>query len=131
MPRHIDYEPGIPVTVRTGESVVIRVPGGSATVAIHAPMAVRSRQEYPACTLESTDGTYRRRLTAKDDLVPSDDWLQLRFHGLPTCKRFTLRFEAAPDVAQILMEDVPYESIVDGEHTFHDGHLFGSAERQR
>jgi hypothetical protein len=101
------------------------------TVAIHTPMEGRFRSEYPACVLESTDGSYRCRLTAKDDLVPGDDWLQLRFHGIPKGKRFKLIFEAAPDVEQVLMEDASYESMVDGDHAFHgelDEHLVGGAE---
>jgi hypothetical protein len=39
---------------------------------------------------------------------------------------------AAPDVAWVLMEDVPYESVVDGDHAFHpdvDDHLLGGREQ--
>jgi hypothetical protein len=128
----LDYQRGKTLTVKTGECTRVRVPGRRMTVAIHAPYRSLRRAEYPAYVLESTDGEYRRRLTPKDDLVPGDDWLQLAFAGLVEGKRYTLKCEHGPEQdGQVLFEDAPYESIVDGAHAFHqdlDDHLLGGPE---
>lgn len=128
----IAYEVGKALSVKTGERTVIRVPGRRMTVAFHAPGLAMRGADFPAYVLESADGAYRRRLTPKDDLVPGDAWLQLAFDGLVEGKRYTLRVEHGPNQEpQVVFEDAPYATIVDGAHGYHadlDDHLVGGGE---
>jgi hypothetical protein len=129
--RVIDYDGKQGAAFRTRDPVTIRVPGGRMRIAIHLSGGSLEGAEYPVYVLESADGAYKGRLTPSDDLVPGDDWLQLAFVGLLQGKRYTLACEHGPGERQVLFEDAPYESVVDGEHRFQDGvedQLLGSPE---
>jgi len=71
--------------------------------------------EYPKYLLRSTDGAYQRELTPQNDLVSSDQYLQVRFENLLPGKRYTLLREDSPSITEIVFDDVPFDAIVDQE----------------
>lgn len=74
---------------------------------------------FPKYVLESTDGAYKKELSAKDDLVPGDKYLQLKFENLLPGKLYQLtRFDDA-EISQVIFRDVRYEEVVDQERAMH------------
>lgn len=74
---------------------------------------------FPKYALESTDGAYKKELTAKDDCVPGDKYLQLKFENLLPGKLYKLtRFDDA-EISQVIFDKVRYEEVVDQEREMH------------
>jgi len=109
----IQYEPGRACHLRTDEPYVIRVPTASMTIAFLLESRGQVAQTFPRYVLRSSDGAYDEELSAKNDLVPGDAYLQLKFEKLLPGKRYTLtRFDDV-DLSHVIFEDVPFREVVD------------------
>lgn len=104
---------GPPVTLATGVTHTVCVYEPVLTVAFLLDSAARSDSDFPRYTLTSSSGAYRKALGAKDDLVPGDDLLQLRFEDLPQDTFFTLARHEAHGDEHVLFEDLPFDQVVD------------------
>jgi hypothetical protein len=90
--------------------------------------AATLRSRWPAYVLESTDGEYSKRLTPRDDLVPGDSEVQLRFEGIAAGKRYRLTRHDDDEHSRVIFDDAPFESIVDQAHGYREelaSHLAG------
>lgn len=63
--------------------------------------------------VESDEGTCRQGRGPKDDVVPGDDQLELRFEGQRARWRYRLTRQARPDEEESLLDSMSYEDIID------------------
>jgi hypothetical protein len=82
--------------------------------------ASQLESDFPRYLLESHDGAYRKELSAGNDLVPYDQYLQLRFEELRPSRRYTLTREISATESEVVFRDVPYEIILDQGRSAHE-----------
>lgn len=75
---------------------------------------------FPKYVLKSSDGAYEKTLSAKDDLVPGDKYLQLKFEKLLPGKKYTLTMFDDAEISRDIFVDVGFNEVVDQERAFHD-----------
>jgi hypothetical protein len=64
-------------------------------------------------TLTSSDGSYKKELTVKDDKVDGDAFVDLLFDNLKTTKAYTLEVDPGSEGGPYrLFEDIPYEELI-------------------
>lgn len=119
MPKTIPYMRGDVAVVSTGRTHRFRLSGPCMSISFFSDGTLRSR--WPAYVLESTDGAYSKRLTPRDDLVPGDSEVQLRFDGLLPAKRYRLTRHDDDRHSRVIFDDAPFDSIVDQVHGYRDG----------
>jgi hypothetical protein len=112
MPKYIPYMPGDEAVVTTGRTHRFQIAGPCMSVCFHADATIL-RSRWPAYVLESTDGAYSKRLTPRDDLVPGDEEVQLRFTSLLPGKRYRLTRHDDDCHDRVIFDDATFESIVD------------------
>jgi hypothetical protein len=101
------------------------------TISFVLASASQASAEYPKFLLSSTDGGYSKELSPKNDLVPGDQYLQLRFEHLLPGRQYKLRREDSPSIAETVFDDIPFELIVDQERDSNsslEDHDFALAE---
>ncbi len=116
----IPLEPGHAYRVRTGKKYVFQLPADWMTVSFVIDTSGQIDSEYPKFCLESTDGSYRQELSAKNDLVPGDVYLDLRFEKLIAGKLYTLTRHDEQGIEQVVFENMPYAEIVDQSREIHE-----------
>jgi hypothetical protein len=112
--------PGRQMRLSTGMRHVLRLPADYMTVTFLVESSGDIEHAYPKYELRSTDGAYSKTLSAKDDLVPGDDYLQLAFEKLAPGKRYTLRRLDGPTCSHTVFTAVPYEDVVDQPRAMHE-----------
>jgi hypothetical protein len=75
---------------------------------------------YPKYVLKSSDGAYDKTLTAKDDMVPGDKYLQLKFEKLLPGKKYTLTVFDDAEISREIFANVGFNDVVDQERSMHD-----------
>lgn len=101
------------------------------TISFVLASASQASAEFPKFLLSSTDGGYSKELSPKNDLVPGDQYLQLRFEHLLPGRQYKLRREDSPSIAETVFDDIPFELIVDQERDSNsslEDHDFALAE---
>jgi len=93
--------------------VEAEAPKACMTVILMADMATAQEVSYPKLHLYSSDKAYNQTLTPANDLVPKDEYLQLRFKELLPEKRYTLEMEYSADEKEVLLTDQPYQEVID------------------
>lgn len=88
---------------------------GRMTVSFVLASASQISSDFPRYTLRSTDGAYELERTPKHDLIPADQYLQLRFDNLPPGKSYTLIRQESDSIVDTVFENIPFEAIVDQE----------------
>lgn len=83
------------------------------TVILMADTARAQGGSYPKLHLYSTDNAYNETLTPANDLVPKDEYLQLRFKELLPEKKYTLEVEYSANEKEVLLTDQPYQEVID------------------
>lgn len=73
------------------------------------PEAARKLEEK--FILESADGSFTQTRTADDDLIPGDDYIDLRFTEVPTGCAFSLKIETQSTPAYFVFKDVPFAKL--------------------
>jgi hypothetical protein len=73
------------------------------------PEAARKLEEK--FILESADGSFSQTRTADDDLIPEDDYIDLRFTEVPTGASFSLKIETQSTPAYFVFRDVPFAKL--------------------
>ena len=86
---------------------------GRMTISFLLASAGQVSSSFPKYTLRSTVGSYELARTPKNDLVPADQYLQLRFENLLAGKSYTLVRQESDSILDTVFEDVPFEAIVD------------------
>ena len=61
--------------------------------------------------LTSTDGSYSKEKTVKDDQVPGDAYIDLRYTGLSREKSYTLKVKTSAGASLTLFENAPYDDL--------------------
>jgi len=117
MPKYIPYMPGDAAVVTSGRTHRFQLAGPCMSVCFHAD-STTLRLRWPAYVLESTDGTYSKRLTPRDDLVPGDDEVQLRFTSLVPGKKYRLTRHDDERHERVIFDDSSFEAIVDQVHGY-------------
>ena len=112
-PDGIIVESGAVYDVRTGKRHVFRIAEPHMTISFLLDSADHVDVEYPKFVLQSSDGAYDKELCPRDDLVPGDDYLQLRFENLLPRKRYTLTTLHDKDYKEVVFRSAPFGEIVD------------------
>lgn len=87
--------------------------------------------EYPIYTLESSDGTYSRKLSAGSDLVANGDYMQLIFDKLIPGLSYKLTRLIEEDMQEVVFDNTAFGSIVDQDRDVQqklDNHAYGELD---
>jgi hypothetical protein len=113
-------KPDSTYTVATGKVHKFRAPGRVMSISFILESAGQVESEYPKYLLESTDGAYSKQLSPKNDLVPYDQYLQLRFEDLRRGREYTLTRINSSSHRDVIFREVPYDMIIDQERSTHE-----------
>jgi hypothetical protein len=84
--------------------------------------------DYPIYILESTDGSYYKKLSAGSDLAAEGDYQQLQFKKLARGKNYKLTRLLDEDWSEVVFDEVAFDVIVDQERSIHEvlkDHTYG------
>jgi hypothetical protein len=113
-------DPARRMRLATGRRHVLRLPADYMTISFLVDSAAGIELAYPKYELRSADGAYEKTMSAKDDLVPGDAYMQLKFDELLPGKRYTLRRLDGPTMSRVVFQGVAYENLVDRPRKMHD-----------
>jgi hypothetical protein len=83
-------------------------------------------------TLKSSDGKYNKTLTVKDDLVEGDEFVDLVFDNLKVSQKYTLEVDPGAEGSPYkLLEDLPFQEIIDYYSLPEEGDTLGEHEQQQ
>lgn len=102
----------------TPKTIVLRMLPDWMTISFLMPAA--ASVAFPKYVLESADGAYKKELTAKDDLVPGDKYLQLKFENLLPGTTYKLTRFDDDAISQVLFDKAKYEDVVDQQRAMHE-----------
>lgn len=103
----------------TGKKHALQLPPDWMTITFLMPKGAIDI-DFPKYTLKSSDGAYEKSLTAKDDMVPGDKYLQLKFEKLLPGKKYTLTVFYDSEISRVIFDKVPFNQVVDQERSMHD-----------
>lgn len=118
-PTAILAEAGRRHRLSTGDKHLLQLPADWMSVCFLVDTASRYDAEYPKYRLRSTDGAYEQTLGPKDDLVPGDAYLELRFEKLLPGHRYSLARLDESDREREIFADVPFIEVVDQPRAMH------------
>ncbi len=120
-------------TAATGQVHHFEVKPRAMSISFILSSAAQVDADHPKYLLESHDGAYSKELSAKNDLVPFDQYLQLRFEDLRPNRRYTLVRKDSDTESDVVFRDVPYATIIDQAREAHQplsGHDYALGEVQ-
>jgi hypothetical protein len=91
--------------------LIHRIPTLQIRLAINPSEAASADDKF---TLKSTDGTYEKVMTVKDDSVPGDEFTDLIFENLKTTLNYTLEVDPGKEGSPYkVFENVPFQDLVE------------------
>jgi hypothetical protein len=87
------------------------IPYGTGTVTIRTDIGLNELEGEDLYRLAADDGTFEATLSSQDDRLPDDDWLDLRFEGVPTAARFTLTARDPDGNVETIFSGVSFASL--------------------
>ncbi len=127
-PEAILAEAGRRHRLSTGDNHLLQLPADWMSVCFLIDTASGFDAEYPKYRLRSTDGAYEKTLGPKDDLIPGDAYLELRFEKLLPGRRYTLTRLDDAERERDVFADVPFIEVVDQPRAMHEeleAHAYG------
>ncbi len=104
----------------TGKKHELALPPDWMTISFLIESAGSVEASFPKYVLKSADGAYDKTLTAKDDMVPGDKYLQLKFEKLLPGKKYTLTVFDDAEISREIFTNVGFNDVVDQERSMHD-----------
>jgi hypothetical protein len=91
--------------------LIHRIPTLQIRLAIDPADATSADDKF---TLKSTDGTYQKVMTVKDDSIPGDEFTDLVFENLKTTLNYTLEVDPGKEGSPYkVFENVPFQDLVE------------------
>jgi type VI secretion system secreted protein VgrG len=96
-----------------GREHIFELPERRSILTISMLFPERVDDNYPRYILDSTDGSYHKELSPKDNVATDKGRLRLTFTELRAGKSYNLIAHLGPATVHPLFQDLPYEHIVD------------------